>query len=397
MNILFITNKNVNPVIGGIERITHVLAVGFSRLYGHRCFSTFTQRIDNTATPFEKELLLEAGHETQMLSDFISENDIQFVIAQGADAAVNAIVGQIHEAVVIAKKCKMLFVFHNKPGFEYTRMSYDVLRYRIMHGQDIMYNLKYLFFQIFRPLVRKMLDKQMHTKYRPAYDATDRLLLLTKGFIPQYAECAGVSVDDKFIAIGNAVSFDEWFDISKYEEVKQKEVLWVGRFDDKHKRLSETLRIWALVEKDNRFNNWKLRIVGYGPDEAYYKKLVTRLGLKNVSFEGKQESKPFYQTASIFMMTSAFEGFPMVLTEAQQMCVVPLAFNTFASLSDVVENGQTGFSISEGDRYQYVETLKCLMSDSTLRKNIAIKARDSIQNFSVENITKQWNELFESL
>ena len=95
MNILFITNKNVNPIIGGIERITHVLAVGFAQLHGHRCFSAFTQRLDNIATPFEKELLLEAGRETQMLADFIRENGIQIVIAQGSDAAVNAIVGQI--------------------------------------------------------------------------------------------------------------------------------------------------------------------------------------------------------------------------------------------------------------------------------------------------------------
>ena len=64
MNILFITNKNVNPVIGGIERITYVLAEGFARLHGHRCFSAFTQRLDDSKTPFEEELLLEAGRVT---------------------------------------------------------------------------------------------------------------------------------------------------------------------------------------------------------------------------------------------------------------------------------------------------------------------------------------------
>ena len=63
MNILFITNKNVNPVIGGIERITYVLAEAFARLHGHRCFSAFTQRLDNCATPFVEELLLEVGHD----------------------------------------------------------------------------------------------------------------------------------------------------------------------------------------------------------------------------------------------------------------------------------------------------------------------------------------------
>ena len=394
MNILFITNKNVNPIIGGIERITHVLAVGFAELHGHRCFSAFTQRLDYTKTPFEKELLLQQGRETEMLSGFIRENGIQVVIAQGADAAVNAIVGQIHDAVAGVKGCKMIFVFHNKPGFEYTLMSFDVLRYRIMHGQDVAYNLKYLLFQTFLLLLKPLIRKQMHAKYRPAYDAADKLLLLTKGFIPQYADCAGVEVDSKFAAIGNAVSFDEWFDMEKYDELKKKEVLWVGRFDDKHKRLTETLVIWQHIEKDGHFGDWRLRIVGYGPDENYYKSLVKRLGLKQCSFEGKRESLPYYRTASIFMMTSAFEGFPMVLTEAQQMAVVPMAYNTFASLGDIVRDAENGFVSREGDRKDYCAKLKLLMSKVELRKSMAKASQESIRNFSVEAVTQQWEQLF---
>lgn len=398
MNILFITNKNVNPIIGGIERITHVLAVGFAELHGHRCFSAFTQRLDDTKTPFEKELLLEAGRETEMLVDYIDENGIEVVIAQGSDAAVNAIVGEIHDAVVVTGCCKMLFVFHNMPGFEYTRMSYDVLRYRILHGQDVAYNLKYLVFQTFQPLLRPLLNRQMHSKYRPAYDAADRVVLLTQGFIPQYAHCAGVPVDGKFCAISNAVTFDEQFNMADYDAEKKKDVLWVGRFDDKHKRLSETLRIWKMVEQDGRFADWTLRIVGYGPDENYYHKLVARLGLKHVVFEGKTESRPFYRKASIFMMTSAFEGFGLVLTEAQQMAAVPMAFNTFASLSDIIEDGKNGFAIADGDRKAYAEKLMLLMSDNAKRRSMADYAIASSQSsFSIEKITSCWNQLFETL
>ena len=217
MNILFITNKNVNPVIGGIERITYVLAEAFQRLHGHCCFSAFTQRLDDTATPFEKELLLEEGRETQMLSDFIRENDIQFVIAQGSDAAVNAIVRQIHDAVAHVPGCRMLFVFHNMPGFEYTKISMDVLRYRILHGQNVVYNLKYLIFQTLRTPLRPLIKKQMNGKYRPAYDASDKVVLLTEGFIQNYAQCAGVSVDDKFCAISNALTFNDRFSMKQYE------------------------------------------------------------------------------------------------------------------------------------------------------------------------------------
>ncbi len=397
MNILFITNKNVNPIIGGIERITHVLAVGFTQLQGHRCFSAFTQRLDNTATPFEKELLLEAGRETEMLRDFIIRNNVKIVIAQGSDAAVNAIVGQIHDAVHAVPGCKMLFVFHNMPAFEYTRMSLDVLRYRILHGQDVAYNFKYLIFQIFQPLLRPLLKRQMHGKYRPAYEAADRMVMLTEGFIADYAHCAGVPVDDKFCAISNALTFTDIFPMERYAEEKRNEVLWVGRFDDKHKRLSEALHIWKIVEDGGRFDDWKLRIVGYGPDEDYYQGLVKRLKLRNVCIEGKTESRPFYCSASLYMMTSAFEGFGLVITEALQSAAVPIAFDTFASLHDIIEDGTNGYIISDGDRRAFADKLQLLMADPDTRRRLAEQGLSVIEKFSIENITHQWNELFETL
>lgn len=397
MNLLFVTNKNVNPVIGGIERITYVLAEAFERLHDHNCFSAFTQRLDNCQTPFKEELLLEAGRETEMLRDFIIKNSIGVVIAQGSDAAVNAIVGQIHDAVHAVPGCKMLFVFHNMPGFEYTRMSPDVLRYRILHGQDVAYNLKYLVFQTFQPLLRPLLEKQMHGKYRPAYEAADRMVMLTEGFIPDYAHCAGVPVDDKFCAISNALTFTDTFPMERYADEKRNEVLWVGRFDDKHKRLSEALHIWKMVEEGGRFDDWKLRIVGYGPDEAYYHRLVKRLRLRNVSFEGKTESRPFYRSASLYLMTSAFEGFGLVITEALQSAAVPLAFDTFASLHDIIEDGANGYIIPDGDRQAFAEKLQSLMADPDTRRRLAEQGLSVIEKFSIENITRQWNQLFESL
>lgn len=397
MNLLFVTNKNVNPIIGGIERITYALAEAFSRLYQYHCFSAFTQRLDNSVTPFEAELLLEEGRETDLLRSFIEEHQITVVIAQGSDAAVNAIVGQIHDAVHAVPGCKMIFVFHNMPGFEYTRMSMDVLRYRILHGQDVPYNLKYLAFQKLQPLLRPLIEKQMHGKYRPAYEAADRVVLLTPGFIPTYAQCAGVPVDEKFCAISNALTFQDRFTMEQYVSKKRQEVLWVGRFDDKHKRLSEALHIWKIVEAKGLFPEWSLNIVGYGPDEAYYHRLVKKLRLQHVHFAGKKESRPYYQSASLYMMTSAFEGFGLVITEALQSAAVPLAYDTFASLHDIISDGKNGYIIPDGDRKAYADKLQSLMADTETRRRMAEEGLLAIDKFDVENITKQWNQLFESL
>ena len=397
MNILFITDKNVNPILGGIERITYVLADGFQRLCGHRCFSAFTQRVDDTPSFFAEELLLTKGNERPELNRFVKKNGIDIIIAQGSAENVNSIIDRIRNAINDVPTCKLLFVFHNMPGFEYIRIDARVLLYRIFHLQNFKTNLKYLCMQMFTPLLKPMLKSHLRNKYLPAYLAADKVVLLTEAFIPEYAKLSGVQPDDHFAAIGNATSFNQELDMSQYDAVKKKEVLCVARFDDRHKRISSALRIWSLIEKIQKFSDWRLRIVGYGEDEDYYFWLTNKLKLKNVSFEGKRDPFDYYRAATVFMMTSAFEGFGIVLVEAQQMGAVPMAFDSFATVHDIITDGVNGFLVQDGDIQAYASKLQTLMDDVGMRKQMAEAGIRMLDRFSVENITRKWNGLFESL
>lgn len=397
MNILFITDKNVDPIIGGIERITHVLANGFQQLYGYRCFSAFTRRVDDVKTIFEKELLLTKEKEALELNDFVKKNQIDVIIAQGAAQNVNAIISDIRKAIQDIPSCKLLFVFHNMPGFEYVKVDPRVLLYRIFHFQNIKTNLKYLGLQMFTPLLKPLLESHLRNKYLPAYIAADKVILLTEDFIPQYAKLSGVQPDDHFAAISNAVSFDQELAIAQYDQVKKKEVLCVARFDDRHKRISSALRIWAFIEKNHQFSDWKMRIVGYGEDEDYYLWLTKKLNLKRVSFEGKKDPIEYYRAASVFMMTSSFEGFGLVLVEAQQMGAVPMAFDSFAAVHDIITDGINGVLIPNGDIQTYASKLQTLMSDVAMRKQMADAGLKTIDRFSVVNITQQWVNLFHNM
>jgi glycosyltransferase involved in cell wall biosynthesis len=62
------------------------------------------------------------------------------------------------------------------------------------------------------------------------------------------------------------------------------------------------------------------------------------MGLKRVNFEGYRNPQPFYKRASIFVMTSANEGFPMTLIEAQQNGCVPVVMNSFSALREIIQN-----------------------------------------------------------
>ena len=164
--------------------------------------------------------------------------------------------------------------------------------------------------------------------------------------------------------------------------------------DDWHKRILEILKIWDTLQKDASFADWTLRIVGDGLDKAYYEDFVRREKVVNVTFEGQQNPLPYYQKAAIFMMTSACEGLPMTILEAQQCGCVPILYDSFASAKDVVTDGENGFLIPYRDRTAYIAALQRLMSDGELRKRMSEACVRSSERYSVENVAAKWNELF---
>lgn len=118
------------------------------------------------------------------------------------------------------------------------------------------------------------------------------------------------------------------------------------------------------------------------------------LGLERVSFEGFCAPAPYYRDAAIFCMTSAFEGFPMVLLEAAAFGCVPVAFDSYAAVRDIIDDGENGVLVSAFDLDAYTETLAQLMRDDALRERLALAARGRVAEFSPDKIAARWEALF---
>jgi glycosyltransferase involved in cell wall biosynthesis len=97
------------------------------------------------------------------------------------------------------------------------------------------------------------------------------------------------------------------------------------------------------------------------------------------------------------MMTSKSEGWGLTVTEAQQMGVVPIAFNSYASLCDIITDGDNGLVIPECDAAQYVEKLLWLMSHVPERRRLAAQAIDSAHRYENSKIVELWHALFKQL
>lgn len=180
-------------------------------------------------------------------------------------------------------------------------------------------------------------------------------------------------------------------------DLKEKTVLYVGRLLEKHKQVSRILRVWRYIEANEELKDWRLQIVGDGPSRPVYEQMVKELGLTHVSLEGYQNPLPYYKKASLFVMTSAYEGFPMTLVESQQNGVVPIVMDAYSSLHDIITNGENGMIIPDGDIKAFSMSLAILMTDDDKRKKMALAGMNSCKQYQVSHIVDKWEKIFNRL
>lgn len=97
------------------------------------------------------------------------------------------------------------------------------------------------------------------------------------------------------------------------------------------------------------------------------------------------------------MMTSNYEGFGMTLTEALQYGCIPIAFNTYSAVKDIIQDSQNGYLIALGDEKTYACKILSLIHDEKLRSALMQNGLNSIAKFQIEAIGQQWLDLFKSL
>lgn len=387
MNILICTSSKVYKTLGGTERISSRLAQGFTAL-GHKCYLAYKhdEHLDNPELCFVDEI----NALRQSLEFFILEKKIDCVIIQ-------KLTRDVKKMVEIRKKnhlnFKIISVLHFNPSYEeisatFKSFSSGIFRFINFkeYVKDIIRTMAYPIYKLLYPFRNKEL-------YRTVYEYSDEVVLLSKSFIAEYANYSGLNDFDKFEVIPNSLSFDDFLPFESYDS-KKEQVLIVSRLEETQKKISIAIKIWAEIEKDQNYKKWKLKIVGDGPDAKKYEEMVKQLHLKRIEFCGHQKNtKKYYQDSQIFLMTSAFEGWGLTLTEAQQMGCIPIAFDTYSSLHDIIENGKNGFIIKKNNVRDYVNKIKLLMRNSDLRKEMSEFSVESSKRFSLQHTIKLWESL----
>ena len=214
----------------------------------------------------------------------------------------------------------------------------------------------------------------------------DRLVVLTEEDKTYCTHCPTTSV------IPNPITAPS----SEVSPLSDKVILAVGRLDNQ-KNFPGLIDIWALIAKD--YPDWKLRIVGVGYTDTRILQKV-----KEYSLEGQFELCPFtnnvqehYLSSSIFTMTSDFEGFGLVLVEAESMGLPLVSYACPCGPRDIIRDGQDGFLVERGDMKTFAARLRQLIEDEELRRRMGQAAKVNSQRFSLDNVMKQWEALFAEL
>ena len=170
--------------------------------------------------------------------------------------------------------------------------------------------------------------------------------------------------------------------------VKYKKFLAIGRFSPKHKGFDLLIKAFAKFSQTN--NDWMLEIVGEGDEENIYRQLIAEHHL-----EQRVKICPFtndiqrhYAGASVYVLSSRWEGQPLVLVEAMAHGL-PIASSDLPVAKELLEGRHCGTFFKCGDIDDMALALN-RMASTTKWVEMSENALQTSSLLSVENIRQQW-------
>ncbi|RAR51138.1 glycosyltransferase family 4 protein [Flavobacterium lacus] len=213
----------------------------------------------------------------------------------------------------------------------------------------------------------------------------DRFVVLTEDNLKEWN---GKNV----VVISNPLSFYP----EQSSTLVNKNVIAVGK-QGYQKGYDRLLNSWRMVV--DQFPDWTLSIYGSFEASGDLVNQCKRLKIENsVSFyEPVQHIENKFLESSIFVFSSRFEGFGMVLIEAMACGVPCVSYDCPCGPNSIIADGEDGFLVENGDESTFALRILDLIKDNDLRVRMGNKAKNNVKRYLPQHILVQWDTLFKEL
>ncbi|HET7352189.1 MAG TPA: glycosyltransferase family 4 protein [Marmoricola sp.] len=231
----------------------------------------------------------------------------------------------------------------------------------------------------------------LQRRFRDSYGRLDALVTLTERDRDQYRELLGP--DARIVAVPNAVAVEhDGPALSRHDNV----AVAAGRLS-RQKGFDLLIRAWRRVGEQHP--DWKLHIFGSGPRHDRLQARIDKLGLGDrVQLMGfTEELEEELSRAALFILSSRFEGLPMVLIEAMNLGTPVVAFDCPTGPAELVEDGVTGLLVEPLKVKALAGAINRAIEDPELRAAMGKAGQQRVRELNPGAVADHWERLLEEL
>lgn len=220
------------------------------------------------------------------------------------------------------------------------------------------------------------------------YPKLDALVLLT---IPDSKRYFYVG-ENKLYVIPNIVSF-QTEDNAKFDA---KRIIAVGRLS-RQKGFDYLIQVAKKLK--NEIPEWQIDILGDGDQREYLLNEIQKNNLNNFVNIKPATNNIMEELlkSSIYVMTSRFEGLPMVLIEAQECGLPIVSFDCKEGPNQIVQDNKNGYLVEVGDSNTFADKVISITKNEEMWNIFSENAKENANNYSEGRIIKLWLELFDKV
>ena len=226
----------------------------------------------------------------------------------------------------------------------------------------------------------------------------DRFVVLTEEDAAMWGDIPGMRViPNAALNLGTAVT--RTYESGTADSIEdRKRVIAVGRLDYQ-KGFDRLIDAWGIVQKDGRFADWRLDIFGQGEWRKMLQNQIEGLGIEN-SVRLNSPVKDIdneYSHSSFLVMSSHYEGFPMVMVEAMSLGLPVVTFDYKCGPKDIIDHGKNGLMVKDGDIQGLADAMMALIASPGTLAGMAVEARKVTEKYSEDKVMGMWVRLYEGL